>query len=68
MELSKLKLLNKLLKYSDRYQISIQFWPSHTAVDIMKDGVDLQYYGGDFNYAIKSSIEYLDRITKNNQS
>ena len=57
-------LLHKLLKYSDRYDISIQFWVDQTVVYISKGGVDLQSYGGDFEFAIKSSIAYLDRINK----
>jgi hypothetical protein len=56
--------LNRLFRYSDRYEISIQFWPSHTAVYICKDGIDLQDYGGSFDFAIGKSLEYLDRINK----
>lgn len=54
--------LSRLLKYSDRYEINIQFWPNQTAVYIEKDNVELQNYGGDFDFAISKSIEYLDRI------
>lgn len=57
--------LANLLKYSNKYEISIQFWPEQTAVYIAKDGVDLQNYGGDFDFAISRSIEYLDRVTGN---
>ena len=57
--------LSRLLAYSDKYEISIQFWPKQTAVYIAKDGVDLQDYGGDFDFAIGRSIEYLDRVTGN---
>lgn len=59
--------LGKLLKYSDRYEISIQFWPDQTAVFIEKDGVELESYGGDFDFAIDSSIAYLRRINKTTQ-
>lgn len=62
-ELSQLK---KLMSFSDRYQISVQFWPDQTAVYIRKDDVDLIDYGGDFNHAVGSAIEYLVRI--NNRS
>ena len=55
--------LSRLLAYSDKYEISIQFWPKQIAVYIAKDGVDLQDYGGDFNFVIGRSIEYLDRVT-----
>lgn len=57
-----LSILGRLLKYSDRYEISIQFWPKQIAVYISKDMVELKDYGGDFDFAIKRSIEYLDRI------
>ena len=57
--------LRRLLAYSDKYEISIQFWPEQIAVYIAKDGVDLQDYGGDFDFAIGRSIEYLDRVTGN---
>lgn len=60
----KMGKLEKLLKYSNKYEINIQFWPNQTAVFIAKDGVDLQDYGGDFDFAIDSATEYLDRITK----
>lgn len=60
-----LEQLSRLLAYSDKYEISIQFWPKQIAVYIAKDGVDLQDYGGDFDFAIGRSIEYLDRVTGN---
>ena len=58
-----LKLIG-LLKYSDRYEISIQFWPDQTAVFIEKDGVDLASFGGDFNSTIIKAKQYLKRINK----
>ncbi len=60
-----LRELNALLKYSYKYEISLQFWPEdHTAVFIAKHGVDLTSYGG--KYAVKNALEYLKRI--NNES
>lgn len=59
-----LKKLSELLMFSDKYEISIQFWPQQLAVFIAKDGVDLTDFGGDFDFAINKSIEYLQRITK----
>ena len=59
-----LKRLATLLRYSDKYELSIQFWPDQTAVYISKNGVDLKSFGGDFDFAINNSIKYLDRITK----
>ncbi len=59
-----LKLLARLLVYSDRYQINIQFWPEQTAIYIEKNDVELADFGGDFDFAITQSIEYLDKINK----
>jgi len=58
--------LKKLLMFSDRYEISIQFWPDQIAVYIAKDGVDLKDFGGDFDFAVTRAIEYLVRITGSN--
>ena len=55
--------LGALLTYSNKYEISIQFWPDQTAVYIEKDGIELQSFGGSFDFAISRSIEYLNRIT-----
>ena len=55
--------LAALLTYSDKYELNIQFWPEQTAVYIAKDGIDLADYGGDFDFAVDRSIEYLNRIT-----
>lgn len=64
MTLRQAKLLNSLLKYSNRYQINIQFWPEQTAVYIEKDHVELANFGGDFDFAISNSLAYLNRINK----
>jgi hypothetical protein len=56
--------LKNLLSFSDRYEISIQFWPQQTAVYIAKDGVDLTDFGGDFDFAVGKAIKYLIRITQ----
>ena len=57
------KKLKTLLSYRDKYEITIQFWPKQTAVYISKDSVDLAGYGGDFDFAIDKSIDYLNSIT-----
>ncbi len=57
-----LERLKILIGYSDRYEISVQFWPEQTAVFISKDGVELQDYGGSFDFAVDKAIEYLRRI------
>jgi len=57
-----LNVLAKLLKYSDRYEISIQFWPEQIAVFIAKDGVELKDFGGTEMFSINKAIGYLDRI------
>jgi hypothetical protein len=56
------ELLSRLLMFSNKYELSIQFWPEQTAVYISKDGVDLQDYGGSFQFAVRRAIEYLERI------
>jgi hypothetical protein len=58
--------LLELIKYSDRYEINIQFWPEQTAVYIAKDGVELTDFGGEKDIVIKQSIDYLKRITTQN--
>lgn len=62
----KMDKLAKLLKWSDKYEINIQFWPKQTAVFIEKDGVELTDFGGDFDFAIDKAIEYLRKINKEN--
>lgn len=57
-----LKKLSQLISYSDRYNINIQFWPDQTAVYIDKDDIELQSYGGDFDFAVDSALAYLKRI------
>lgn len=57
-----LDLLSRLLAYSDRYDISVQFWASDIGVYIVKNDVDLASYGGSFDFAIGKAIAYLDRI------
>ena len=59
-----MKLLAELLKFSDTYDISIQFWVDQTAVYISKGGVDLQDYGGSYIHAITSATDYLKRINR----
>ena len=55
--------LKKLLAFSDKYEISVQFWSEQIAVYISKDGFDLTDFGGDFDFAVGKAIEYLVRIT-----
>jgi len=63
--IERLDRLAELISYSNIYEINIQFWPTQTAVFISKDGVELNDYGGDFDYAINSALNYLKRINKN---
>ena len=51
--------LNQLLANSDRYQISIQFWPGQTTVYIEKYGVPLADFDG-----IKQALDYLNRVNQ----
>ena len=54
--------LAALIRYSDRYEITIQFLPEQTAVYIAKDSVDLTSFGGNSDFAISRAIEYLEKI------
>lgn len=56
--------LARLLKFCNKYEINIQFWPEQIAVFIAKDGVDLTDFGGDFDFAVGRAIDYLTRINK----
>lgn len=56
--------LVKLLNFSNKYEINIQFWPDQIAVYIEKGGVALQDYGGDFDFAVGEALKYLKRINK----
>lgn len=56
--------LKELLMYSNKYEISIQFWPNQTCVYIAKDLVDLNNFSGNFRFAVGSAINYLARINK----
>lgn len=52
----KLEQLQKLLMFSDRYEISIQFLPDQIAAFISKDEIDLQEFGGSFKFAVGITI------------
>jgi len=57
--------LAELIRYSDRYEISIQFWPEQTAVFIEKDGVELTSFGSsDDDFAITTAVDYLNAINQ----
>jgi hypothetical protein len=58
-------LMTKVLHYSDRYEITVQFWPEYKTAYIAKDGVDLYSYGSyDTAETLSDIINYLDRINK----
>lgn len=61
-DMAKLLVLSKLLTFSNKYEITIQFWPDQTTVFIAKDGVELIDFGGDYYFVIEKSLEYLNRI------
>ena len=61
------KLLTKIMRYSKKYEISVQFWPDQWAIFIAKDGVDLTSFGGEPENTLKRGLEYLDRITKSSR-
>jgi chaperonin cofactor prefoldin len=57
--------LVELIEFSNKYEISIQFWPKQTAVYIAKDGVELKDFGGSSDFAIDQALDYLNRINPN---
>lgn len=59
-------LMNRLLKYSLKYEISFQMWPNQYTIYIAKDGIDLYSYGGGSgpNETMIGALNYLDRINK----
>jgi hypothetical protein len=60
-----IKLLRKVVKYSERYEISVQFWPEQNAIFIAKDDVDLNSFGSsDLTETLQMGVDYLDRINK----
>jgi hypothetical protein len=60
--------LKRLIQYSGKYEINIQFWPLQTSVFIAKDNVDLENFGGDMHETIQRALEYLDRINRVTQA
>ena len=59
------KLWLRLLKYSEKYEISYQMWPNQHTIYIAKDGVDLYSYGSyEALETMRGALAYLDRITK----
>lgn len=65
MKTQEIQLLKRVVSYSDRYQISIQFWPDQCAVYIMKDDVDLNSFGSSqIETTLKMALDYLDRINR----
>lgn len=67
-ELNILKLMKSIIRYSNKYEISIQYWPDQWAIFIAKDGIDLTSFGGEPEDTLERGLEYLNRITKNNES
>ncbi len=60
--------IEKLLILSDRQDVTIQAWHGQTAVFIEKDGVDLFQRGGDADFALDESIDYLQRVNRSEVS
>lgn len=60
-------LMQRLLKYSSKYEINFQMWPKQYSIYISKDGIDLHSVGGYDcpNDVIEVALQYLDRINKN---
>lgn len=59
------RLWQRLVSYSNTYEISVQLWPKMKTIYIAKDDVDLYSYGSyDLDDTITKVLEYLDRINK----
>lgn len=62
-------LLSRIEKYSQRYNISFQFWgDGNNNCFINKDDVEIHSSGGHdtIKEALSYTLEYLDRINSNN--
>ena len=59
-------LLKKIIRYSKKYEISIQFWPFQWAIFIQKDGVELTSFGGEPEETLQRGLDYLNRINRAN--
>lgn len=58
-------LLLRLIDYSEKYEINVQFWPEYKTIYVAKDGIDLYSYGGDdLKLVLSHILAYLDRINK----
>jgi hypothetical protein len=57
-------LLTKIMRYSKKYEISVQFWPDQWAIFINKDGIELTSFGGEPENTLRRGVEYLDRINR----
>jgi hypothetical protein len=61
-------LLNRIIAYSDKYQINFQMWPDQYTIYVEKDNVDLYSFGSsDIDLTMAETLAYLDRINKINQ-
>lgn len=59
-------LLTRIIRYSNRYEINVQFWPDQWAIYISKDDVELTSFGGNPEETLRCGVEYLDRINRIN--
>jgi len=58
-------MIQRIMAYSQRYEISMQLWPNQKVVFLAKDGVDLTSYGcEDINESMDFIIKYLDRVNR----
>lgn len=60
------KILQELEKWSQKYEISFQFWPEQKNVFISKDGVELTSFGGynTIEDVIFKALNYVYKINK----
>ena len=56
--------LNKLLAYSDRYQITIEFWEGEVEIYAIRALKDSYEGRGSFDNAVDGALTYLKRINR----
>ena len=58
-------MIDKLIYYSERYEINLQLWPDQKTIFISKDGIELVDFSSDsFEETAKMAIDYLGRINR----
>lgn len=59
-----LEKVHAVLAYADKYDISIHLL-NEVSVTVMRDNVELCDYGGTFDFAFDSTLEWLEKVNAN---